>query len=177
LIASLCRDLLGFAAVFIVAWIVYFATHLTAASVGVVRGVGKSTVLLAVAAALLAGIGSWLWLGSWFSSSTVHALVSIVAPFSFIGFCGNYVLVGPVTVDRSITLSMLAALADSKTKGLTREQLRAEVPFDRIFAKRMRELERTRNLTVDGDVRVTERGRRALRFYRWMSRLLKVDFQ
>lgn len=46
---------------------------------------------------------------------------------------------------------MLAALAASMTKGLTREKLQAEVPFDRIFAKRRRELERTSNLSVQGN--------------------------
>jgi len=119
----LANDLLWFGVVFLACWIVYFSLHLAAVSLGLVRGVGKSTVLMALAAAVVTGMVSWHGLGSLFSSTTAHHLVCLVAPFAFVGFCGNYVLVGPVTVDRSITLTILSALADSTPRGLTEAKL------------------------------------------------------
>jgi hypothetical protein len=174
--ATIC-DIAAFGAVFCLCWVVFFALHLAAVTGGLVSGVGKSTVVLALIAAVVTGGGSQVWLGAWFSSPAVHFVISLAAPFSFVGFCGNYILVGPVTIDRSITLSILSALADSRTKGLTVAKLEEEVPFDRIFAKRLRELGRTRNLEIQDEVRITPRGLRVRAAYKWLARVLKVDFQ
>lgn len=174
---SFSHDLFGFAVIFAVCWPLYLIGHWLAASAGVVRGVGPSTVAIAIGAAVVMAGASWFWLGTLFSSAAVHHFACVVAPFAFVGFCGNYVLVGPVTVDRSITLTILSALASSKTHGLTEVKLHAEVPFDRIFAKRLRELSRTGNLTTEGEIRITKRGLRNLMAYQWLSRTFKVDFQ
>jgi hypothetical protein len=170
-------DLLAFGATFLVCWAVYFVIQVGAVAAKLVSGVGMSTVLIAVLAAVITGVACWVWGGRWSSSPEVHLLISLAAPFAFVGYCGNYVLIGPVTIDRSITLSILGALASSEARGLTVSKLEAEVPFDRIFAKRLRELDRTRNLQVGSEVRVTRRGLRILALYQWLGRILKVDFQ
>ena len=103
---------------------------------------------LAVVVGGITAVLSWWLAGGLFSSGAVHALASLTAPFAFLGFCGIYVLIGPVTVDRSITLSILSAFANSRTKGLSRVELQACVPFDRIFEKRLRELEMSGTLTT-----------------------------
>lgn len=174
---TLTVDVLAFGAAFLLCWIAYFLIQIAAVSANLVSGVGKSTVLIALIAAVVTGVGWGAWGGQWSSSPEAHVLICIAAPFAFVGYCGNYVLVGPVTVDRSITLSILGALASSKTKGLTVSKLEAEVPFDRIFAKRLKELARTGNLQVGSEVRVTRRGLRILSLYQWLAKILKVDFQ
>ncbi len=177
MIGNVCRDLFGFAALFVAAWVIYFTIHLTLAKLRIVRGVGITTVMMAVVAAVLSGLASWVVLGGWFSSPSTYALVSITAPFSFLGFCGIYVLIGPVTVDRSITMTMLCALEESQSKKLARSQLHAEVPFDRLFEKRMRELEGSGTIDTSGEVRITPRGIRTIRAYKWLARTFNLNFQ
>jgi len=176
-IREVVADLAAFLLVFAVCWGFFLVSHVLCASLGIVRGVDRRTVALATLSACIVGILTWLWAGSLFSTVNVQALVSVVAPFSFLGFCGIYILIGPVTVDRSITLSILSALEASETKGLDRRQLQDCVPFDRIFEKRMRELERSGTLSFGDQVMVTPRGARILRLYIWLGRMFRVDFQ
>jgi hypothetical protein len=174
---TLLGDLAGFAGVFALSWGIYLAAHLLAASCRLIRGANYMTVGLATAAAIVAGaITSWS-LEGWFSSPGVHALSSIAAPVTFLGYCGIYVLIGPVTVDRSISLSMLRALEASQHKKLKRNELQAEVPFDRIFEKRMRELELSGSIDTRSDVKITQSGARIIRLYMRFARMFNVDFQ
>jgi hypothetical protein len=175
--SSLAMDLASFLLIFACCWVLFFASHALAAALGLVSGVGQRLVALAVVVAGIAAVLSWWLAGGLFSGSAVHALASLTAPFAYLGFCGIYFLIGPVTVDRSITLSILSAFANSGTKGLSRGQLQGCVPFDRIFEKRLRELEMSGTLTLGDGVRVTERGERILGFYKWLARVFRVNFQ
>jgi hypothetical protein len=175
--SSLAVDFVAFLLIFAFCWLLFLASHAVTAALGLVAGVDRRVVVLALIVAGVTGVVSWLLPGDWFSGTAVHALASLAAPFAFLGFCGIYILVGPVTVDRSITLSMLTALSNSDTKGLSRADLRTRVPFDRIFEKRMRELERSGTLTFVDEVKVTQRGERILRLYVRLARIFRVDFQ
>jgi hypothetical protein len=175
--AAFLGDLAAFLAIFAFCWLLFIAGHAAAASFGLISGVDRRTVVLAVVAAVAAGALSWFFIGGWFSGPGVHALASVTAPFAFIGFCGIYVLIGPVTVDRSITLTILTALIASETRGLSRAELQTRVPFDRIFEKRMRELEKSGTLTFVDEVKITPRGARILGLYVRLARILRVDFQ
>jgi hypothetical protein len=175
--SSLAMDLASFLLIFACCWLLFFASHSLGAALGLMNGVGPRLVGLAVVVAGITVILSWRLAGDLFSGGAVHAMASLTAPFAVLGFCGIYVLIGPVTVDRSITLSILSAFANSGTQGLSRAKLQACVPFDRIFEKRLRELEMSGTLTLADGVRVTERGERILRFYSWLARTFRVDFQ
>jgi hypothetical protein len=174
---TVLSDLLAFAGVFLIAWLIYLVVHLLAARLDIVRGATRSTVALGVGAALVAAVVSWRWCGAWFSSPAVHDLATITAPAAFLGYCGIYVLLGPVTIDRSISLSMLRALHASQDRKLRRHELHREVPFDRIFEKRLRELELSGSIDTSHEVVITARGARILGAYVRLARLFNVDFQ
>ena len=174
----LIADLFWYAAIFVVAWVIYAALHAGAAQLRVVQGVGNSTVALGVIGALFAGVLGWLFLAPRFSSPSAYELAVITAPICFLGYCGIWVLLGPVTVDRSITLTILRALYAINGQNLPNQRLRAAVPFDRIYEKRLREL------TLSGviepgadDFRITPKGARALKLYFWLGRVLNVEMQ
>ncbi len=174
---SLFFDLLGFLGTAFLAAVLFLGLHLVAASLKLMRGVNYWTVVLAVVCAVLAGIVAWAQLGGWFSSPAVHALASVASPITFLGFCGIYILIVPVTINRSISLSMLIALEASQHKRLMRDQLQAEVPFHRIFEKRLRELELSRSIDASGPVTITPTGMRIIRLYVRIARLFNVEFQ
>lgn len=172
------NDLLWYGVVFLAAWIIYAVAYIGVAKLGAVRGVGGSTVLLGIVSAVLTGILAWIFLGDRFSSANVHLLASVTAPICFLGFCGIWVLLGPVTVDRSITLTILAALKAVETRELPSERLMAAVPFDRIYGKRLKELSGSGIIELHpSGVKVTPKGERALRLYLWLGRLLNVELQ
>jgi len=105
-------------------------------------------------------------------------MASVTAPICFLGFCGIWVLLGPVTVDRSITLTILAALKAVDGRELSHDKLMAAVPFDRIYSKRMKELSGSGVIQLrPNGVKVTPKGERALRLYLWLGRLLNVELQ
>jgi hypothetical protein len=175
--AELILPLAGFAVVFALCWVLFLGGHAALASLGILQGIDRRIVALAVFAALASSGVTWMLPAGWFGSAETRLLSSLAAPFSFLGFCGIYILIGPVTVDRSITLAMLIALIEADTKGLSRTELQAKVPFDRIFGKRIRELEASGTLRLAGQVELTPRGARILRLYVWLGRVFRVNFQ
>ncbi len=171
-------DLLWYFLVFVAAWLIYGAMYIGGAKLGLVRDIGPVTVAVGVGAAILAGLFSWIYLGEQFSSPSVHFLASVSAPVCFLGFCGTWILLGPVTVDRSITLTILRALKAVEGKSLSDEQLMQAVPFDRIYGKRLKELSGSGVIDLHGNgVTITPKGARALRLYLWLGRLLNVELQ
>ncbi|HVA14961.1 MAG TPA: hypothetical protein VNF99_17070 [Stellaceae bacterium] len=171
-------DLLWYAAVFLATWVVYAVAYVGAARLGLVRGVGFGTVVLGVSTAALTGFLSWIFLVGRFSSVGAHVLASATAPLCFLGFCGIWILLGPVTIDRSITLTILSALKAVESRQLSNDRLMAAVPFDRIYGKRLKELSGSGVIELRANgVRVTPKGERVLRLYLWLGRLLNVELQ
>jgi hypothetical protein len=174
----LISDLVWYVGIFLVAWFIYFAAHIATAQLGLVTGAGISTVVVGVSSALMSGVLARLVLQAKFSSSSVGDLASIVAPISFLGFWSIWLLLGPIGVDRSITVTILSAFKSVEAKTLSAEQLMKAVPFDRIYNKRIQEMSRVGviELTRNG-ARVTQKGTRILQCYLWLGRLLRVEAQ
>jgi len=171
-------DLTWYVVIIVAAGAIFATAHIVGAQLRLVSGATSKVVALAVAAAIVAGLLSWLLLGGRFSSSEVHALASLTAPLCFLGFCAAYLLVGPVTIDRSITLTILETLLRVGDGGLTESRLMSAVPFDRIFDKRLFELQRGRFIERTGEnFRLTSGGGRILRAYLRVGRLLNVETQ
>jgi hypothetical protein len=171
-------DLTWYAVIFAAAAAIFFAAHVIAAHFRIVSGATSRVVALAVFAAVATGLLSGLLFGSCFSSPEVHALASITAPICFLGFCGVYMLIGPVTVDRSITLTILEALLAVQDQELAEDRLMGAVPFERIFGKRLIELESGGFIRRHrGSIKVCASGERMLRAYLRMGRLLNIELQ
>lgn len=175
--AGYLGDLLASVAVFCLAWLFFFAAHLLAASSGLVRGIRATVVLIAGSAAVAAGLSSWFFMQGCFSTPDARLVASVFAPLSYAGFCGIYLLVGPITVDRSFTLMILRSLEANEPKGQTYQALCASIDFDRVMSKRLIELEGAGTLRTGEYAYITARGIRVLRLYRLIGRLFKVEFQ
>jgi hypothetical protein len=158
--------------------VMFIAAHILAARAGLVSGANGRLVMLALVVAAAAGAFSWFLLSARFSTAEVHALASVTAPVCFLGFCGIYMLIGPVTVDRSITLTILEALLAVQDQGLAEDRLISAVPFERIFGKRLIELESGGFIRRQrGSFKVCASGERVLRAYLRMGRLLNIELQ
>jgi hypothetical protein len=175
---SIISDLLWWAAVFVMAWLIYFFAYLVAARLRWVSNIDLRLVVMGNLTALAAGVLSWLFLGEHFSSPNAFWLATITAPIAFLGFCGLFILLGPANVDRSITFTILTAFKAVEDQEMPNAKLIETVPFDRIYQKRLRELSRSGVIELTGNrVKIMPLGDRALRFYRWLGRLLNIEPQ
>ena len=176
---GILMDLFWYAAVFVTAWCIYFAVHVGAAQLGLVRGAGGATILaLGLLPALLASGISWLCLGTQFSSVSTHTLASVTAPVCFIGFFGVYALAGLLVVDRSITFTILSVLDAAQSTLLRDDELMKAVPFERIYSKRLRELAAAGFVHAEnGQFRITRKGNQILGFFQRLGSLFKIAAQ
>lgn len=163
---------------FAASWVIFFAAYFLAARLRLIKNVDGRLVIMANLSALAAGVLSWLFLGTHFSSPNAFWLATITAPMSFLGFCGIFILVGPANVDRSVTFSILRAFKALENQETPNDRLIEAVPFDRIFRKRVRELSRHGVIELEGNrVRLTQSGDRARRFFLWLGRVLNIEPQ
>ena len=171
-------DLCWWGVVFAASWAIYFAIYLISAKLRWVENVDRRLVLIGNLSALAGGILSWLLLRSDFSSPAAFWMATVTAPITFLGFCGTFILLGPVTVDRSITLAILSALKSVEDRELPNSKLIEVVPFDRIYQKRLKELSKSGVIELKGNtVKVTRKGEFALRIFLLIGHLLNVKQQ
>src|SRR3989442_364359 len=96
-------DLSLYLSVFIISGLIFLPLHVLA-----VRATRGANLLLTInlsvgASAVAAGIIVWLSFGGLFSSEGAKAVACIGGGISFLGFGGLYNLLGPTSVDRSIS--------------------------------------------------------------------------
>ncbi|UYN97344.1 MAG: hypothetical protein KIT25_10580 [Enhydrobacter sp.] len=175
---SIVSDLCWYGAVFLAAWVVYILAYVVAARLRWVKNVNRRVVIMANLSALITGVLSWLLLGTQFSSPNTWWIATVTAPIAFLGFCAIFIFMGPANVDRSVSFSILLALKDHEGKTIPRDQLIDVVPFERIFQKRLQELIQYGLIALPDDrIQITPQGKRTIRFFRWLGRLLNVDPQ
>jgi hypothetical protein len=175
---SILCDLFFCALVFISAWVVFLLAYLLTAKLRWVANVDARLVIMANLSAIAAGILSWSFLGSHFSSPNALWMATIAAPVAFLGFCGLFILIGPANVDRSVAFSIVVAVKAITDDPLPTTKLIDAIPVERIISKRLRELSARGLIVLDGDrARLTPLGDRILRFYLWLGRLLNVQPQ
>jgi hypothetical protein len=172
--ASILSDMFWYGVVFVAAWLIFLVAYVIGARLRWVENVDRRLVILGNLSALAAGIVSWLFLEPQFSSIQVFWLATVTAPIAFLGFCGIFILIGPANVDRSVTLSMMMAIAAEGERGLP-EQALVTGPLGLIFAKRIRELIGYGVVVSAGDnVLLSEAGERTRQFYLWLGRVFNI---
>src|SRR5438105_3202840 len=135
----MARDLLAYLAVFALCWVVFLPMHVVA--VRLRQGANLLTTINCSIAgsALIATAGSWLWLGGLFSSESVKAVACVGAGMSFMGFGGIYNLLGPVSVDRSISAHIVKLIYLSPQHRIEEAELFKIYTHSDVLEKRFRE--------------------------------------
>lgn len=168
-------DLLLFGAVFVLGGIVFLPLHVIA-----VRANHGANVLLMVnlavgaSAVAAAGIG-WLVLGQMFSSEGAKAVGCVGAAMSFLGFGAIYNLLGPTSVDRSISAHILNLIYQAPGHRMSKEDLFAYYTHADVLEKRFDECARVGMIERHGPLlKLTASGRRIGLFYALIGKLLGI---
>lgn len=162
--------LLGFAIFLVLAWLGLFSGIETVFYRGVLLA-GVAALLL-FAAMLVAGR----------LRPSVSAELTIAAVAMTFSLSVAFLIVGPVTVDRSITVFLLSHMDRHEQESFTPAQLEAE--FEATYlgdweqvARRMEEQSTTGYVreVSPGTYAITPTGQRAMHTFRWMARLFDTD--
>src|SRR5438874_4732461 len=157
----MAKDLLAFLAVFALCWVVFMPLHVVA--VRLRRGANLLTTVNAaiVGSAIAAAAGSWLWLGGMFSSDQVKAVACVGAGLSFLGFGGLYNLLGPASVDRSISAHIIKLIYLSPRHRIDEAELFKLYTHSDVLEKRFNECAEIGFIERRGkELGLTSKGRR-----------------
>ena len=97
------KDLLLYFAVVAFSGAFFLPLHIVA-----IRAMGGAKLITTLgatiaASAIVGAAGGWFALGDDFSSQSVRMVACVGAALTFVGFAGAYSLIGPISVDRSVS--------------------------------------------------------------------------
>jgi hypothetical protein len=169
----MAKDLLAYFAVLALCWVVFMPLHIVA--VRLRHGANLLTTVNSaiVASAIVVGAGSWLWLGAMFSSDSVKAVACVGAGMSFLGFGGLYNLLGPASVDRSISAHIIKLIYLSPRHRIEETELFKLYTHSDVLEKRFNECAEVGFIERRGqELGLTAKGRRVAVFYIELARIL-----
>jgi hypothetical protein len=161
-------DLLLYVSVFVLSGLIFLPLHVLA-----VRANHGENVLLMVnlavgASSVAAGVIVWLSLGILFSSEGAKAV-------SFLGFGAIYNLLGPTSVDRSISAHILNLIYQAPGHRMTKEELFAYYTHADVLEKRFEECARVGVIERQGaQLTLTASGRRIGLLYTVIGKVLGI---
>ena len=166
-------DLLLFALVLVASALVFVPLHVV-----VVRAKGGRHLLSAVnlaiiLAAIIGGAAVWLLFGDLFSASGVRVVACIGGGIAFLGFGAAYNLIGPASVDRSISVHLVNLVNQEPDRRMAIADLFRYYPHADVLEKRFVECSEVGVFERRGqDIVLTARGRRIALIYAGMGKLL-----
>lgn len=169
----MAKDLLGFIAVFALCWVVFLPLHVVAVRLG--RGAKLlTTINSAIAVSAIAGAAAgWLCLGALFSSDPVRLVACVGAATTFLGFGGLYNLLGPTSVDRSISAHIIKLIYLSPRHRIEEAELFKLYTHADVLEKRFNECADVGFIERNGsELGLTAKGRRVAVFYIELARIL-----
>lgn len=171
----MATDLLLYVSVFVVSGLIFLPLHVIA-----VRANHGANVLLMVnlavgASAVAAGAIGWLAFGGMFSSEGAKAVACIGGAISFLGFGAIYNLLGPTSVDRSISAHILNLIYQAPGHQMSKEDLFAYYTHADVLEKRFEECARIGVIESHGSqLTLTASGRRIGLFYTIIGKALGI---
>lgn len=168
-------DLLLFVSVIVLSGLIFLPLHVI-----VVRANHGANVLLMVnisvgVSAIAAAVAGWLWFGGVFSSEGAKAVACVGGAISFLGFGAVYNLLGPTSVDRSISAHILNLIYQAPNHQMSKESLFAYYTHSDVLEKRFEECARVGMIERHGSLlALTASGRRLGFFYTLMGKVLSI---
>jgi hypothetical protein len=169
-------DLLLFVSVVVISGLVFLPLHVMAA-----RALGRRNIIATVNAmigisAMMGALAGWFLLGSCFSSGGAKAVACAGGAVSFMGFAALYNLLGPTSVDRSISAHILNLIYQSPGKRMSKADLFNFYTHSDVLEKRLVECADIGVIERHGqELALTARGRRIGQFYAILGKLLGMN--
>jgi hypothetical protein len=168
-------DLALYGLVFVISGLIFLPLH--ALSVRAIRGTNPifAVNLAIVVSAVAAGAIVWLSCGGLFSSEGAKAVACIGGGISFLGFGGVYNLLGPTSVDRSISAHMVNVIYQAPGHRMTKEDLLGYYTHEDVFEKRFTECVEAGVIERQGSqLTLTPRGRRISLIFAIMGKAVGI---
>lgn len=167
------NDLLLYGAVIAISGIVFLPLHVLAVRARHGRNL-LTTVNSAIAAsAVVGGACGWILLGDSFSSEGAKAVASVGGGISFLGLGGLYNLLGPASVDRSISAHIIKLIYLAPRHSLSEADLFRFYTQADVLEKRFNECAEASFIERKGkQLGLTRKGKQVARFYLLLGRIL-----
>ncbi|WP_428660051.1 hypothetical protein [Reyranella sp.] len=166
-------DLLLFASVLVISGIVFLPLHVIAVRVLRGRNILSTVNIMVGASAVIGSAIGWLVLGGSFSSEGAKAVACVGAGFAFLGFGALYNLLGPTSVDRSISAHILNLIYQAPGHRMTKDDLFSFYTHSDVLEKRLVECAEIGVIERTGSqLALTPSGRRIGQFYAILGRVL-----
>jgi len=168
-------DLLLYGSVFAISGLIFLPLHILA-----VRATHGAKLILTVnlaigASAIAAAVIAWLSFGSLFSSEGAKAVACVAGGISFLGFGGVYNLLGPASVDRSVSAHMVNVIYQAPGHRMTKQELFACYTHEDVLEKRFDECTRIGVIERHGpELVLTPSGRRISLVFAIMGKVVGI---
>jgi len=168
-------DLLLYGSVFVISGLVFLPLHVLAVRANRGENVLMMVNLAVGASAVAGGAVAWLSLASLFSSEGAKAVACVGGAISFLGFGALYNLLGPTSVDRSITAHILNLIYQAPGHRMTKEELFSYYTHADVLEKRFEECAKVGVIERHGSqLTLTASGRRIGLLYTVIGRILGI---
>jgi hypothetical protein len=168
-------DLLLYILVFVISGLIFLPLHVFA-----LRATHGANLLLSVnlsigTSAVSASIIVWMAFGSMFSTEGARTVACLGGGISFLGFGGIYNLLGPVSVDRSVSAHIVNLINQAPDHQMSKEDLFNYYTHSDVLEKRFRECAEVGVIARHGSqLTLTARGRRIALFYAILAKVLGI---
>ena len=167
------KDVLLYFAMVALNTAIFFPLHILASRV--TQGAKLITTILAtIAASTLAGTATgWLLFHGSFSSEGAEALACVASALTFFAYAGHYGLLGPISVDRSVSAHIVALLYLAPQQKMSEAGLGSLYTHTDMLEKRYNDCISTGLIERHGaDLVLTPKGARIARFYLGLGEFL-----
>lgn len=169
-------DLLLFASVFVISGLVFLPLHVIAVRSRRGRNIVSTVNAMIGVSAIIGGAAGWLVLGGLFSSDGAKAVACVGAALSFAGFAAVYNLVGPASVDRSVSAHIVNLISQAPDQRMSIDDLYRFYTHSDLLEKRFVECADIGVLERRGSqLALTARGRRISRLYAGLGSALGIN--
>jgi hypothetical protein len=166
-------DLLLFTMVLVISALVFVPLHALFVRANRGRKLLSMVNLAIILSAIIGGAAVWFFFGSAFTAPAVRTVACIGGGIAFLGFGGTYALIGPASVDRSISVHLINLVNQEPDRRMAASDLFRYYPHADVLEKRFVECSEVGVFERHGqDIVLTPYGRRIAMAYAAMGKLL-----
>jgi hypothetical protein len=168
--SRLIRPLFGAALCMFVTFIVFFIVQTIIYRLSIFSTMGINLFVVSGVIGLLAIIVAPKLLSQLISDKHERWLVSILSALAFFGWTGIYLMIFPVSIERSFSVRLLVNLLNQESNSMTKTNIEALHTRQQIYELRYTEMSRGGLIKVEGDrLTLLPRGKLIAETYRLLG--------
>jgi hypothetical protein len=149
--SRLTRPLFGAALCMLATFIVFFIVQTVIYRLGIFTTMGINLFVVSGVIGAIAAVAAPKLLSRLISESHERWLVSILSALAFFGWTGIYLMIFPVSIERSFSVRLLVNLLNEQNNSMTKAQIEALHTREQIYDLRYTEMSRGGLVKVEGD--------------------------